>query len=88
MAWRIEYARSAVNELRSLDRQTARRIADYMEQNIASLDDPRVRGSALTGVLGGLWRYRIGDYRVVCELHDATVQILVLRVAHRRQVYR
>lgn len=88
MVWRIEYAETALSRLRKLDRQDARRILDYMDTRIAGLDDPRSRGKALTGVLGGLWRYRVGNYRVICDIRDATLRVLVVRIGNRSDVYR
>lgn len=88
MAWIIEYAQTAVSQIGKLDRQIARRILDYMDEKIASLDDPRIRGKALTGPLGELWRYRIGDYRVICAIQDNHFRILVVEVGHRKQIYR
>ena len=88
MAWTIEYTDTARRELRRLDRQTARRILDYMDQRVALLDDPRQRGQALTGPLGGLWRYRVGGCRVICDVQDHVLRVLVVRVSRRDQVYR
>lgn len=88
MAWTIEYARTARDQLRKLDKQVARRIVDFMEKRVAPRDDPRELGKALTGPLGDLWRYRVGDYRIICEIRDGELVILVLSVAHRREVYR
>lgn len=88
MAWIIEYTQTAASQIGKLDRQIARRILDYMDDKIASLDDPRMRGKALTGPLGELWRYRIGDYRVVCAIQDNLLRILVVEAGHRKQVYR
>lgn len=73
--------------MRKLDRPTAGRVLGELEE-IANLDDPRSRGKALTGNLAGLWRYRVGDYRVVCDIEDGVLVILVVDVAHRREVYR
>lgn len=87
MAWRIDFTRNADKALRKLDRPTAGRVLDELEE-IAKLDDPRSRGKALTGNLAGLWRYRVGDYRVVCDIEDGVLVILVVDVAHRREVYR
>lgn len=87
MAWRIDFTKAADKALRKLDRQTAGRVLDELEE-IAKLDDPRSRGKALTGNLAGLWRYRVGDYRVVCDIEDGVLVILVVDVAHRREVYR
>jgi len=71
-----------------LDRQIARRILDYLDDKIASLDNPRSRGKALSGPLGELWRYRVGDYRVICEIQDNVMRILVVEAGHRRQIYK
>ena len=88
MAWRIEFLPDAVNELKKLDRSVARRIITTLEERIATLDDPRTLGSALTVDHAGYWRWRVGDYRVVARIEDERVVIIVVRVAHRREVYR
>lgn len=87
MVWTIEYADSAKQQLRKLDRQIARRILDFMEERVSGRDDPRSTGKALTGPMGGLWRYRMGDYRIVCSIEDTAVRILVVRIGNRREVY-
>ena len=88
MAWKIEFVPAAAKELKKLGKTEAARVIATLETRIAVLDDPRRLGSALTGELGGLWRWRIGDYRVIARIEDERITILVLRVAHRRQVYR
>ena len=88
MAWKIEYTATALGQLRRLDRQISERISDYMERRIASLADPRIAGKPLTGHLGEYWRYRVGDYRVICSIHDNELRIVVVRLGHRREVYR
>lgn len=88
MAWTIDYAETAKKELRKLDKQTARRIVDFMDERIAGLENPRSTGKALTGPLGGLWRYRVGDCRVICDIQDGALRVLVVRVGNRRDVYR
>lgn len=87
MAWTVRYARSALTELDKLDRQAARRIVDYLDDRVAKADDPRRLGKALTGPLGDRWRYRVGDYRIICDIHDKTVTVLVLRLGHRKDIY-
>lgn len=87
MAWTIDVSEKAVRALRKLDRQTARRIRDELAE-IAELEDPRSRGRALVGNLAGLWRYRVGDYRVVCDIMDGVLVILVVDVEHRSMVYK
>lgn len=88
LSWTIEYTETARAQLRRLDKQAARRIVDYMSERVAKRDDPRSMGRGLTGLLGGLWRYRVGDYRVICEVREVALRILVVRIGHRHRVYR
>ena len=73
--------------MRKLDRGIAARIFEELDE-IAKLEDPRVRGKSLTGNLAGVWRYRVGDYRILCDIDDGRLVILVVDVAHRREVYK
>lgn len=86
MAWAIDVSDKAVKALRKMDKQVARQIRDELA-DIARLDDPRSKGKALVGNLAGLWRYRVGDYRIVCDIEDEALVVLVVDVAHRREVY-
>lgn len=89
MTWTIEFAPEAVRELDKLDRQTARRILKLLRDRVAKLEDPRSIGSALKGSkLGEFWKYRVGDHRIICRIEDDRLVILVLRIGHRREVYR
>ncbi|MGA3012377.1 MAG: type II toxin-antitoxin system RelE/ParE family toxin [Terracidiphilus sp.] len=88
MAWTIEYAETAKKQLRKLDKITARRIVDFMDERVALSNDLRATGKALKGPLGDLWRYRVGDYRVICEIQDKLLTVLVLQIGNRREVYR
>ena len=88
MAWTIDYADTARSQLRKLDKQTARRIVDYMDERIADLENPRSAGKALTGPLGGLWRYQVGNCRIICDIQDGALRVLVVQVGNRREVYR
>lgn len=83
---KVEYSESALKQLKKLDGQFQRVIIQEMNE-IATLDDPRQRGKALKANLSGLWRYRVGDYRVICDIQDAKILITVLRVGHRKNVY-
>ncbi len=87
MAWTIEYTKTALQQLRKLDKPVAKRILDYMDERIAQAEDPRSFGKALTGPLGAYWRYRIGNYRVVCDIQDQRVVVQVVRIGHRSEVY-
>ena len=88
MGWRIELHPEAARELKRLDRAAAARIVKTLETRIATLDDPRQLGTALKGEHAGYWRWRIGDYRVVARIEDERITILIVRVGHRREVYR
>lgn len=88
MAWTIEYAKTARDQLRKLDKTIAQRIVDYFDARIASLQDPRQAGKALHGPLGDLWRYRVGNYRMICDIQDRVLVVLVLQVGKRSDVYR
>ena len=87
MAWTIEYAESARKQLRKLAKSDARRIVDFMDERVAT-NDPRRLGKALKGPLGDLWRYRVGDFRIICEIQDGVLTVLVLQIGNRREVYR
>jgi len=89
MAWRIEFSQAAERELDKLDPQVAKRILKVLHDRIAKADDPRAFGEALKGSkLGEFWKYRVGDYRLICSIEDPVLLILVLRIGHRREVYR
>lgn len=88
MAWTIDYTDTAKSQLRKLDKQAARRILDFMDERVAGRDNPRNTGKALTGPLGGLWRYRVADFRIICEIQDGALRVLVVQLGNRRDVYR
>ena len=88
MAWTIDYTDTAKEQLRKLDKPIARRIVDFMDERISVSDNPRQSGKALTGPLGGLWRYRVGDYRVICDIQDGALRVLVVEVGNRGDIYR
>ncbi|MGE6454991.1 type II toxin-antitoxin system RelE family toxin [Shewanella baltica] len=70
-----------------MDKQNAKRILDFLEQRIAILEDPRTSGKPLKGDLGIFWRYRVGDYRVLCEIQDSKLVILTALIGHRKEIY-
>ena len=88
MVWKVEFEQEAEKELSRLDKQHAKRILNYLFERIATPEDPRRFGEALRFDLSGLWKYRVGDYRLICNIKDNTVTVLVLRVGHRREVYK
>ena len=87
MAWKIEYDEEAIADLKKLDRQAQREILSYMEQRVGKAEDPRLFGKALRHSKFGLWRYRWRDYRIVCELQEHRLIVLVVSVGHRSKVY-
>lgn len=87
MVWKIELSARARKALKKLDRKPARDIVRALEE-IAKLQDPRSRGKALTGNLQGLWRYRVGDYRVICDIRNQQLTIYAIDLGHRRNIYR
>jgi mRNA interferase RelE/StbE len=88
LAWTVEFQLTARKQIREPDRQTQTRILSYFRQRVLGAEHPRQLGKALTGDKVGLWRYRIGDYRAVCKIEDERLVVLVLTIAHRREVYR
>jgi mRNA interferase RelE/StbE len=86
--WKVEVDREAKRDLEKLDPQVVRRIERFLFERIAVLDDPRGIGEALRGSrLGEFWRYRVGDWRVICKIEDERLIVLALRVGHRREIY-
>ena len=89
MAWRIELTATATKQLGKLDPQEARRVTALLRERLAAHEDPRSLGKALTGpTLGTFWRYRVGEYRLICDIDDGTLRILVIELGNRRDVYR
>ena len=88
MSWTIEFSEVAIKQLKKLDKQTRKRIFDYLKNRVCTTDDPRQQGKALAYNKAGLWRYRLGDYRIICQIKDETITIFVLSVGHRKDVYR
>ena len=85
--WSIEYDARALQDLKKLDRQARAEILDYMDQRIAAGENPRAFGKPLRHSKFGLWRYRVRDYRIICELQDTRLVVLVVAVGHRSKVY-
>ncbi len=89
MVWAIEFDEAAKKELAKLDRQVAKRLLDFLKQRVISLKDPRSVGQALKGSkLGEFWKYRVGDFRIIANIQDQKMIILILRVGNRREIYR
>jgi len=87
LAWSVEFLESAKRQLRKIDKAWQEKILDYLEDEIAALDDPRTRGKALVGDKRGLWRYRVGDYRIICDIQDGNLVIAAISIGHRKGIY-
>jgi mRNA interferase RelE/StbE len=89
MAWRVELSPLSQKNLDKLDGKAARRILTFLDERVAGNEDPRRIGDALKGAkLGGFWKYRVGDYRLICHIDHGVALVLVLRIGNRREVYR
>ncbi|MDM3871610.1 type II toxin-antitoxin system RelE/ParE family toxin [Porticoccus sp. W117] len=87
MTWKVEFDDAAAKELRKLDRQAQKEILRYFRERITTDEDPRRFGKPLSRDLAGLWRYRVRNYRMICQIKDDVLVVLVLTVGHRRDVY-
>ncbi len=89
MAWRIELSLQVARDLGKLDPPHRKRVLKFLHERVAPLDNPRSIGRALQGSkLGEFWKYRVGDYRLIGKIEDNRLLLLVLRVGHRREIYR
>jgi mRNA interferase RelE/StbE len=88
VTWRVEVAPRAVRTLAGLDRAARTRVRRFLSERLETEADPRHLGRPLSGPLAGLWRYRVGDYRLICRIEDRRCVVLVLEIGHRREVYR
>ena len=87
MTYSVEYIDKAAKILSKLDRFVSTRIYNWIDRHLEGCDNPRRYGDPLSGNLSGKWRYRVGDYRIIAEIQDGKVLIMVMTVGHRREVY-
>jgi len=89
LAFEIEFDPDAVKDLRKLDRQVQQRLIGFLKLRVAALDNPRDLGEALAGgKFGTYWKYRVGDWRIICDIQDRRIVVRVMRIGNRREVYR
>ena len=86
--YEVKFSESAVKDLKKLDKSTARVIKNWVVKNLVDTEDPRAHGKALSGNLAGIWRYRVGDYRLFADIQDKVLTVLVFEVTHRSKAYR
>ena len=87
MKYNVEYSKTAVNIIKKMDSSTSKLIRTWIEKNLMNTENPRIKGKVLTGDLKGLWRYRVGDYRILAEIQDDKIVILILDIGHRSKIY-
>ncbi|MBN8508762.1 MAG: type II toxin-antitoxin system RelE/ParE family toxin [Burkholderiales bacterium] len=89
MAYRVEFDPAALKDLKKLDRPVQQRLVGFLRTRVGALDDPRSIGEALAGArLGNYWKYRVGDWRIICDIQDQRIVVRVLRLGNRRELYR
>lgn len=89
MVWSIKYTDSARKQLKKLDKQSAIRILDFMDERISKGENPRSLGKILAGPkLGSYWRYRVSSYRIICDIQDGQLCVLVIEIGDRKEIYR
>ena len=88
MSYSVLFTQKAKKQLSKLDRNTAKLIASWLKKNLEGCANPRIHGKALVANKAGQWRYRVGDYRILAEIRDEEVIILVLQIGHRREIYK
>jgi mRNA interferase RelE/StbE len=88
LAWTIELSNAAERALKKLDRQTRRRVAEFIDTRLIDIIDPRQIGKRLQGSLHDYWAYRVGDYRLICDIQDNRLIVLVVDIGHRSGIYR
>lgn len=87
MKYKVEYTKQAVKQLKKLDKPTASLIIGWIEKNLVECENPRQYGKGLVANHRGEWRYRIGNYRLIADIQDEKITILILNVGHRREIY-
>jgi len=88
MRFRVEYTRTAANQLKKMDRKIAVFIISYIEEKLVNCENPRLYGKSLKGALNEIWRYRVGDYRILAKIEDDRVLITIIEIGHRKDIYR
>ncbi len=86
--YKVKYTERAIKNLKKLDKHTRYLILSWIEKNLENCENPRLHGKSLVENKAGQWRYRIGDYRLICEIQDSEIVILILEIGHRREIYK
>lgn len=87
MKYKVEFTQRAIKDLKKLDKHTASLILGWIRKNLENCENPRQHGKGLTADKSGVWRYRVGDYRLLAQIEEGLIRILILNVGHRREIY-
>ena len=87
MNYHVEFTKEALKQLKKMDKSNASLILGWIRKNLENCENPRIHGKGLTANRSGQWRYRVGDYRIIADIQDAKVIILILNIGHRREEY-
>ncbi|WP_027128211.1 type II toxin-antitoxin system RelE family toxin [Fusobacterium perfoetens] len=88
MVYKVDFSIEAANYIRKMDNSTKTTLLKWINKNLINCEDPRIHGKSLTGNKKGIWRYRVGNYRILCNIQDEILTILVLEVGHRSKIYK
>ena len=88
LVWVVEFSDDAIRELKKLNKQLQQRITTFLVERVQNSDNPRATGKALQGKLASYWRYRVGDYRLICHIKDGELIVLIIEIGHRKDIYR
>ena len=88
MSFSVRYDEKALKQLKKMDRSVQRLIVNWIEKNLIDTENPRLHGKGLSGDKSGYWRYRVGDYRVIADIRDEEIIIVIVEIGNRREIYR
>lgn len=88
LVYKVEYSQEAIRQIKKLDKQISKRILTWLDQRIVNCENPRLWGEALVGEFSGLWKYRIGTFRLICEIKDERLIVIVVELGHRKEIYK
>lgn len=88
MKYKIVYEKKAIKNLSKIDKAQQKLIISWIEKNLSNIDDPKVSGKALKGNLKGYWRYRVGNYRILADINDEEIKIIIINIGHRKEIYK
>lgn len=88
MKYDVVFSKIALKQFKKMDNYTKLMLINWIEKNLSNCEDPRIHGKALKGNLKNQWRYRVGDYRILCDIEDDKLIILVINIGHRREIYK